>query len=181
MRKLKYVSIKQIILILLLLTFSKPGYSCENAVTGDRKDKIHAMAKRIRTLLSGINGIEVCIIENRVNVSGQVELPRDQNRILSVVRGYEFAVDANVDVSPDSMKKIAASISKDINNPEIQVIAKNGKIVLQGLVVSEDEKLRAEVIAKVYIPPALTELAIDPRKPANFAQTGIVNLIDIKE
>jgi pilus assembly protein CpaC len=88
-----------------------------------------------------------------------------------------------VTLSPLALKKITEYIVRDINNPEIEIRAINDKIILQGYANSQDEKDRAEIIAKTYMPDVIIDAAeekglIKKRRPAN---DGVINLINIKD
>jgi pilus assembly protein CpaC len=147
-----------------------------------KKSKLDAVVREMQTLLGDIEGIQIKVVNNRVLVDGQVLLPRDLNRIYAVVAQFSDQADTLVTLSPLAQKKIAEFIARDINNPEIEVRAVNDKFVLQGWAGSQDEKDRAEIIAKTYVPALHMEVAVEqgkvkPPKPAN---DGVINLIQIK-
>lgn len=147
-----------------------------------KKSKLDAVVREMQSLLGDIEGIQIRVVNNRVIIDGQVLLPRDLNRIYSVVGQFKDQADSLVTLSPLAQKKIADFISRDINNPEIEVRAVNDKFVLQGWASSEDEKARAEIIAKTYVPDVHIEFAeaegkIKRRRPAN---DGVINLLQVK-
>jgi pilus assembly protein CpaC len=148
-----------------------------------KKSKLDAVVREMQSLLGDIEGITIKIVNNKVLVDGQILLPRDMNRIHSVVKQFGDQAASLVVISPIAQKKIAEFISRDINNPEIEVRAVNDKFILQGVANSEDEKNRAEVIAKTYLPPVIQEAAVadgvmKTPKPAN---DGVINLITVKQ
>ncbi|MFP5518339.1 MAG: pilus assembly protein [Bdellovibrionia bacterium] len=148
-----------------------------------KKNKLDKVVREIQALLSDIEGITIKIVNNKVVVDGQILLPKDLSRIYSVVSQYGSQAASLVSLSPLAQKKIAEFISRDINNPEIEVRALNDKIVLQGWAKSAEEKMEAETIAKAYMPDVVVDAAeekgvIKKRRPAN---DGIINLIKIKE
>lgn len=147
-----------------------------------RKSKLDSVVREIQSLLGDIEGINIKIINNKVVVDGQILLPKDMNRIYNVVSQFGDQASSLVTLSPLAQKKIAEFISRDINNPEIEVRAVNDKFILQGVAGSEDEKARAEIIAKNYLPALIVEKAeidgaVKRPKPAN---DGVINLITIK-
>jgi len=147
-----------------------------------KKSKLDKVVREMRALLGDIEGINIKIVNNRVVVDGQILLPKDLSRIYSVVQQYGDQASSLVTLSPLAQKKIAEFISRDINNPEIEVRAVNDKIILQGVAANQDEKDRAEIIAKTYLPDVIVEAAeekgvIKKRKPAN---DGVINLITLK-
>jgi pilus assembly protein CpaC len=147
-----------------------------------KKSRLDAVAHEIQSLLGDIEGIQIKTINNKIIVDGQILLPRDMGRIHAVVSQFGDQAASLVTLSPLAQKKIAEFIARDINNPEVEVRAVNDRILLQGAVNSEDERNRAEVIAKTYLPPIVIDQAvadgkIKERKPAN---EGVINLISIK-
>jgi pilus assembly protein CpaC len=148
-----------------------------------KKSKLDKVVREMRALLGDIEGINIKIVNNRVVVDGQILLPKDLARIYNVVQQFGEQASSLVTLSPLAQKKIAEFISRDINNPEIEVRAVNEKIILQGWANNEEESKRAEIIAKTYLPDIVIEAAeekgvIKKRKPAN---DGVINLIQIKE
>lgn len=147
-----------------------------------KKNKLDKVTREIQALLGDIEGITIKVVNNKVVVDGQILLPKDLSRIYSVVSQYGDQAASLVTLSPLAQKKIAEFISRDINNPEIEVRALNDKIVLQGWAKSDQEKVDAETIAKAYMPDVVVDVAeekgiIKKRKPAN---DGIINLIKVK-
>ncbi len=148
-----------------------------------KKSRLDGVANEIRALLGDVEGITIKVVNNRVVVDGQVLLPKDLSRIYNVVQQFGEQASSLVTLSPLALKKITEYIARDINNPEIEIRAINDKIILQGYANNEEEKVRAEIIAKTYMPDLFVEAAeekgvIKKRKPAN---DGVINLITVKE
>ncbi len=147
-----------------------------------RKSKMEQVAKEVRALLGDIEGIQIKIINNRVVVDGQILLPSDMNRIVSVIRQFDGLADSIVTVSPLALKKITEFISRDINNPSVTVRSVNGFIILEGEVGAPDEKDRAEKIAKIYLPAKAKDRAVEEGqlKSPIAADYGIINDIIVQ-
>lgn len=148
-----------------------------------KKSKLDKVVREMRALLGDIEGINIKIVNNKVVVDGQILLPKDLARIFNVVKQFGDQASSIVTLSPLAQKKIAEFIARDINNPEIEVRAVNEKIILQGWANSDEEKVRAEIIAKTYLPDIVIDAAEDggpikKRKPYN---EGVINLIQTKE
>lgn len=148
-----------------------------------QKSKLDKVVREVRALLGDIEGISIKVVNNRVVVDGQVLLPKDLTRISSVVGQFGDQTSSLVTLSPLAQKKIAEFISRDIANPEIEVQAINDKIVLKGWAADDDERVKAEIIAKTYLPdmfvdPNAEKAGVKSRKPAN---DGVINLIQVKE
>ncbi|MFN7727828.1 MAG: BON domain-containing protein [Bdellovibrio sp.] len=148
-----------------------------------RKSRLDTIMREMQGLLGDIEGLQIKVVNNKVIIDGQILLPRDMNRIYNVVSQYGDQATSMVSISPMAQKKIAEFIARDINNPEIEVRAVNDKFILQGTANSEDEAKRAEVIAKLYVPPIFVEKAeaenIVRRQRA--ANDGVINMITIKQ
>lgn len=147
-----------------------------------RKSKLDSVAREIKALLADIEGIVVKIVNNKVIIDGQIVIPKDMNRIYTVVQQFGEQATSLVTLSPLAQKRIAEFIEKDIGNPEVRVRALNEKFILEGTVNSDDEKVKAEIIAKayvqpIYLEPAEREQILRKPRPAN---EGIINLINVR-
>ncbi|HWU42233.1 MAG TPA: hypothetical protein VN132_02305, partial [Bdellovibrio sp.] len=90
-----------------------------------KKSKLDKVVREMRALLGDIEGISIKIVNNKVVVDGQILLPKDMSRIFSVVQQFGDQAASLVTLSPIAQKKIAEFITRDINNPEIEVRAVN--------------------------------------------------------
>jgi pilus assembly protein CpaC len=147
-----------------------------------KKSRLDLVANEIRDLLADIEGIQIKVRNNKVMVDGQILLPKDMNRIYAVLQQYPDIAVSLVTVSPIAQKKIAEIIAREINNPEITVRSVNDRLYLEGFANSEDEKDKAEKVAKTFIPSLVLDKAEQDQvvrrvRPAN---DGIVNLIKVK-
>ncbi len=145
-----------------------------------KKSKLENVVREMRALLGEIEGISIKIINNKVVVDGEILLPKDMNRIMSVVSQYGDQAATIVTLSPIAQKKIAEIIEKDINNPEITVRAVNGKFILEGLAGSKEEKDRAEIIAKTYVPDYVVGAAEKTGDIKVQRSLPVLNLIELK-
>lgn len=148
-----------------------------------RKNTLDKVVIELKGMLADIDGINIKIINNKVVVDGQVLTPKDLMRIKNVIRTFGDKVDSIVNVNPMAYSKICQFIMNDINNPEIECRARHEKIILQGQVGSEGEKIQAEIIAKIYMPPvyvdpSCSDGSIKCPKPMN---DGVINMITVKE
>lgn len=147
-----------------------------------RKSRLDGIARELKSLLGDIEGITIKIVNNKVIIDGQIVIPKDMYRIHTVVKQYGDQVSSIVTLSPIAQKRIAEFIEKDIQNPEVRVRALNDKFILEGSVNSDDEKNKAEIIAKAYVQPtymepAITDGVVRAPRPAN---DGIINLITVR-
>lgn len=145
-----------------------------------RNTDLTRIVREIRALLYDIEGIEIKIVNNKVIVDGTIYLPNDLNRIYGVLKQYGDKADTLVSISPIAQKKIAEIIEKDINNPDIEVRAVNGKFIIKGIANSEDERKMAEIIAQTYVPPPVIDEAEAKgvvKKPNNLV---VINLLTVR-
>ena len=165
-----------------LTVHDKDGKILAEYLVQVKRSKLETVAREMQALLGDIEGITIKIVNNKVIVDGQILLPRDMNRIYNVVSQFGDQAASLVTLSPLAQKKIAEFIARDINNPEIEVRAVNDIFILQGVANDEDEKARAEIIAKMYVPSVILDRAeqdqvVRKRRPAN---DGVLNLIAVK-
>ncbi|MCM2276616.1 MAG: pilus assembly protein N-terminal domain-containing protein [Oligoflexia bacterium] len=110
----------------------------------------------IRNLLRDIEGIDIRVVGQKVVIEGEVLVPADYDRLLTVVqdRSYADLVLNLTTLSPLAMQVLAKRIQDDINmfakNVRTRVV--NGMIFLEGAVDSKDEADRALTIANLYLP-----------------------------
>lgn len=146
-----------------------------------KRSNLTKVANEMRSLLNDIEGITIKIVNNRVVVDGQVLLPRDMSRIISVVSQYgDTQASSLVTLSPVAQKKIAAAIANDINNPEITVRAVSDKFILEGTAQDQTEKDRADAIAQVYVPDIVKEQGEINGTIVKIRKTFVLNLINVK-
>jgi pilus assembly protein CpaC len=139
------------------------------------------IAAEIKNLLGDIEGITIKVINNKVVVDGEVLLPKDMNRIVTVLAQYpKDQADYIVTMSPIAQKKIAGVIENDIGNPEIHVRAVNDKFILEGVAGSEGEKSKAELIAKLYVPDVVVDVAESIGVVKKRKIDSVVNLLSVK-
>jgi pilus assembly protein CpaC len=145
-----------------------------------KKSSLDKAAREIKSLLGDIEGISIKILNNKVVVDGQILLPRDMSRIGNVVMQYADQAVSLVSLSPLAQKKISEIIERDINNPEINVRAINDKFILEGIASSADDKARAEIIAKTYVPDAVLDPAEEKFVKRRKVES-VINLIVIRD
>jgi pilus assembly protein CpaC len=142
-----------------------------------RDTKLTRIVREIRALLNEIEGISIKIVNERVVVDGKVVHPEDLNRIVAVLKQYGNDAASLVEVSPFAQQKIAEIIEREINNPDVQVRARNGKYILTGEVNSTFEKDNAELIARTYLPPPFFGEAENQDTIKKRKEDPVVNLI----
>ena len=147
-----------------------------------RKTELTKVVREVRGLLYDIEGIQVKIVNNKVVIDGQVLMAQDLNRIYGVIKQYEDKkiVSSLVQISPIAQTKIAEVIQREINNPDIEVRAMNGKFILRGVAGSADEKQKAEIIAKTYMPPPIINAAENAGVVQKAKGPIILNLLSVR-
>lgn len=142
-----------------------------------RKSELTRVVREVRGLLEDIEGVTIKIVNNKVIIDGKVLLPRDLNRIYGVKKQFGDLVDSLVEINPMAQKKIAQIIEKEINNPDIEVRAVNGKFILKGIANNPDEIKTAEIIAKTYVPAPVINAAEDAGVIKKRKELVVINLL----
>lgn len=145
-----------------------------------RKTDLQKVAREMQSLLQGIEGIAIKVINNKVVVDGQILLPSDMKRIHSVVKQYGNQATTLVTLSPIATNKIAQFIERKIANPEIRVNAVNGKFILEGFANSREERDKAEIVAKMYVPDVVVDEAVADKKVLERKVDVVINLIALR-
>lgn len=145
-----------------------------------RKTDLQKVAREIQDLLEGIEGITIRVYNNKVYVDGQILLPSDMKRIHLVVKQYGGQAVNIVSLSPMAQNKIAQFIERKVGNPEIRVNAVNGKFILEGFANSREEKDKAEIVAKMYVPDVVIDEAVADKKVAERKVDVVINLIMVR-
>ena len=83
-------------------------------------------------------------------------------------------------LSPIATNKIAQFIERKIANPEIRVNAVNGKFILEGFANSREEKDKAEIVAKMYVPDVVVDEAVADKKVLERKVDVVINLIAVR-
>lgn len=164
----------------LIIKNSKTGQIIAQRTIEVRRTDLQKVAKEMQGLLSTIEGITIKILNGKVVVDGQILLPSDMKRIHSVVKQYGGLATSLVVLSPIAQNKIAEFIERKINNPEIHVSATNGKFVLEGIANDKNERDRADVIAKLYIPDVVVDEAVADKKVLERKTDMVINLIRLR-
>jgi pilus assembly protein CpaC len=164
----------------LIIKNPKTGTVLAEYTLDIRKTDLQKVAREIQSLLEGIEGISIKILNNKVVVDGQILLPADVKRIHSVVKQYGNQATSLVTLSPIAQNKIAQFIERKIANPEIRVTAVNGKFILEGYTNSREEKDKAEIIAKMYVPDVVVDEAVADKKVLERKVDVVINLIAVR-
>jgi len=164
----------------LIIKNPKTGEVISEFTIDVRKTDLQKVVREMQSLLQGIEGIQVRILNNKVVVDGQILLPTDMKRIHSVVKQYGNQATSLVVLSPIATNKIAQFIEKKINNPEIRVNAVNGKFILEGFANSREERDKAEIVAKMYVPDVVVDEAVADKKVLERKVDVVINLINVR-
>lgn len=159
---------------------SEKGSKIAEYVISVRKTDLGSVMSQMKEALKDIEGINLRIMNGKVVVDGEILLPKDMNRIISIVAQYGDSATNIVTMSPMAQKKIAELIEKDIGNPEIHCRAVNEKFVLEGVASNESEKQKAEIIAKIYVPDVIVDEGVAAGKIQKRKIDSVINLLAVK-
>ena len=115
------------------------------------------VAAQLRTLLKGVEGIEISVIGKRVIIDGEVMVPADYGRIVNVLtqdKSYKALVSNLTTLSPVSLQILAKKIQSEIITfaPNVRVRVVNSALWLEGTVDSAAQANRAQIVAELYVP-----------------------------
>lgn len=153
-----------------------------------RNDSIEKTMRELQSLLGDIEGIEYKIVNGIIMLDGYALIPKDLIRIAQVIKTFgPDRVKSLVSLSPLARKKIAEYISRDVNNPEVNITAVGDYLKLEGQVNNVDEKNRIIRLVSLYMPDLVIDNAPDTenikivgRKSGGKVEDLIIDLITIK-
>lgn len=117
------------------------------------------LLQEIKVLIGDIEGLDIRIVGSQVVVDGNVLVPRDMRRVLSVTGKYmadRKPIINLVEISPLTMKLLAEKMEEEIaggkDRPrDIRLKVLNGRFFLEGSVDTKWQKDEAERICQAFI------------------------------
>lgn len=132
-----------------------------------------------RNLIKAIGDIEGVVIRfagENILLEGEVSLDSEIRRIDSIATRYPQVIN-NVTLSPLTLRIFARTIEKDIGLPDVQARPLKDSILLEGVVYSEEQKVKAETIAKARFPRIVNTLEVrELERPPGRAKTIVLNV-----
>lgn len=115
-------------------------------------------AGEIRDLLKDIEGIDVKVVGPNVIVDGEILVPNDYARMVSVIsaKPYSDIVMPLASLSALALQSLSKRIQEDISTfaPNVKTRVVNGMVFLEGTVDDFNQAKRAEALAQLYLPEA---------------------------
>ncbi len=115
-------------------------------------------AGEIRDLLKDIEGIDVKVVGPNVIIDGEILVPNDYARMISVIstKPYAEIVMPLASLSPLALQTLSKRIQEDINTfaQNVRTRVVNGMVFLEGTVDDFNQAKRAEALAMLYLPEA---------------------------
>ena len=140
------------------------------------KTNIMRRKNEISDLLKDIEGLEIKVVGQKLVLDGELLVPADYSRVLGVVSDPSFAslVLNLTTLSPIAIKVLSDRIRQDIQvfAPKVDVRIVNGMLFLEGNVDVKEKAIRAEVLAKLYLPEAVPGNGIIARDPTAKVLAG---------
>lgn len=120
---------------------------------------LSALLQELRTLIGGVEGIEIRIVGDKVVVDGNVLVPKEMRRVLTVLNRYvteKKPVVNLVEMSPLTLKLIAEKMEEEIaggkdRQRDIKVKVLNGRFFMEGNVDKRVDREVAEKICQSYV------------------------------
>ncbi len=136
------------------------------------KNDIVDVLFQLRSLIGNVEGLELRIVGDKIVVDGQILLPREMKRVLTVLSKFTGAGGATggsgggtvpiinlVEVSPIANQMLAQKMQEEINGGKdreqiVKVKVLNDKFMLEGTVESPAARTSALDVCKAYLPDA---------------------------
>lgn len=126
-------------------------------------------AGEIRDLLKDIEGIDVKVVGPNVIVDGEILVPSDYARMVSVIstKPYSDIVMPLANLSALALQSLSRRIQEDINTfaPNVKTRVVNGMVFLEGTVDDINQARRADALAQLYLPEARPGNALANKDP----------------
>jgi pilus assembly protein CpaC len=142
--------------------------------------------KELRELIGGVEGIEINIRGGKVIVEGELVVPNELGRIMTILGRYqdvliliEYSKQTQILVAREMQDAINKSAMKDVT---VRVV--NSDYWLEGVVNSAGKKTLAETIANAYTPDKIKSLGQaqgGERFQGRKDKGGVRNFINVNE
>ena len=116
---------------------------------------------QLKELLGDIEGLEIGIKGDSVYVGGQIVVPADIGKVVVILERYPDVLRL-VELSPQTQLVIARKMQEEMqksNLKDVTVRVVNGSFWIEGVVNSNEESLKAEQVARAYLPDQILNLA----------------------
>jgi len=107
------------------------------------------LAQDLSALLEDVEGVHIRVIGNRVAVEGEVFSRKDLDRVNSILDGMNGVINL-VKMSPLLKKVLSQEMQKAIGLKGVTVTNAKDSFLLEGVVFSQTDKKRAEMVASAY-------------------------------
>jgi Flp pilus assembly secretin CpaC len=125
--------------------------------------------------IGDIEGVEVQVRGDQVIVEGDVALESELLRINKLTNG-RANVQNLVRLSPLAVKALARTIEQNIGRPDVTARPLKDKILLEGVVYSDEQKTRAEAIATTLYQNVVDVIEVQQvQRPPSRAKTIVLN------
>lgn len=144
-------------------------------------EDLYRLRDYLQRQIGDIEGVEVRVQGDSVIVEGDVALESELQRIAKLTQGPGGSVRPNVQnlvrLSPLAVKALARTIEQNIGRPDVTARPLKDKILLEGVVYSEEQKVRAEAIAKTLYENVVNVIEVQQvQRPPSRAKTVVLNL-----
>lgn len=141
------------------------------------------VVQELNDFLGDIEGLEIGIKGDNVYVGGNIVVPDDIGRVVVILDNYPSVIRL-VELSPLTQAVIARKMQEEIQNSvsrQVTVRVVNKAFWLEGVVESEAARVRANDIAKAYLPDNIESLARRVDAVQTLDSNIIVNFISVNE
>ena len=171
------------------ITFFGRKVGSATYIVFDQRSRSHTIQYEIRVVsedlgrlrddiarqIGDIEGVEVSVKGDQVIVEGDVATEGELSRVTKVT-DKRASVSNLVRLSPIAIKALARTIEQNVNRPEVTARPLKEKIILEGIVYSQEQKTRAEAIATSIYDKIVDVIEIQQvQRPPSRAKTIVLN------
>ena len=149
------------------------------SVRATAKSKI---VKELKEFLGDIEGLEIGIKGDHVFVGGNIIVPSDIGKVMTILERYGEDIIQLVELSPHTQRIIARKMQDEmhhggLDNVTVRIV--NQIFWLEGVVNSDGERTRAQQIAEAYLPDRIESLARQQKRVETPEKSVIQNFISV--
>src|SRR5262249_22106309 len=122
---------------------------------------LQRVAEEIKELLSDVEGLEVKVLANKVVLKGDIVTKKGYDRVRQVASAYSGAVMNMTEFDQTAIESLVEkAIVNDIGADTVHARVMKDTVILEGVLYSEADVLRAVQLAKLRMPNVVNLLQV---------------------
>lgn len=140
-----------------------------------RSGSLDDEAAALREMFTGMEGVTVKVLGGRIVVAGEVYSAEHYDKVTATLAGMPGTIN-QVNMSPVMKRIISDQIKKEIGRSGIVVKAVRNSFILDGMVTSPEDIVRAEKIASLYSKNVINTLRVAPEPPKPYRKPELIEV-----